>query len=690
MALAVQTQVSDGSLTTIPVGIDFMEQADIQVYFDLGASPLTAGVDYSWTASKTITFSNAVPAGTTVFLLRQTQVEDMLNIFDGGAGFTRYTLDENFRQILLLAQEVREGVGLRGIFLPLDMHGYQIKNLGTGTLPTDAVNLQQVQALCAQVVSGYQAGDANLQQQISGGAPLEASAFSPISWHAQTIQNSVAIPANKNAWSFGPKVAIAPGQAVTVGEGSVWTIAEGDEQDGGLDMSAYVQKTALADAVGAGLVGYRGRNVYQKLGEVVSVKDFGAKGDMVSDDTTAFRDAISYCRQHGCILHITSPEWSNGKRGYLLSGQLYFDGPISVDCDPMAIMQWTSALGNNPAILIDYGDVSYNLGYFRFPILNGPSSDSLSLSGTAIKVANGDIIDCQVNYIHGWDVGYHGAAISSNSENNKFRWEVMDKVNTGMLLEAANGKYLDVSEYYGNTIGICKYGIRFKTSSGGVVADNRIEVQQVWSEILNGSCVYSEGEHNNQRNTVRVAYARAESTANTPASQGAFKSPLVSGDKQFLSQDGFWAGSSNRFEISPVPTGSVSGDPIRFKVNGYDNKISFPNSTLKFGATALSSAQGESNFLGGVGSALIFESTIVNQSMPAAAAGTVSTFYLYHQALTGSFRRRVQINPLNDYQGTFAVFAEDNSNNVNREIKITIRHLTATQASQMVSFHLTV
>lgn len=441
---------------------------------------------------------------------------------------------------------------------------------------------------------------------------------------------------------------------------------------------------------GSALIGYSGRTLTKKLSEYISVKDFGAKGDMVSDDTKAFRDAISYCRSNGCILHITSPEWTNGKRGYLLSGQLYFDGPISVDCDPMAIMQWTSALGNNPAILIDYGDVSYNLGYFRFPILNGPSSDSLSLSGTAIKVVNGDIIDCQVNYIHGWDVGYHGAAISSNSENNKFRWEVMDKVNTGLLLEAANEKYLDVSEYYGNTIGICKYGIRFKTSSGGVVADNRVEVQQVWSEIVNGSCVYSEGDHNNQRNTVKIAYARAESTANTPAAQGTFKSPFISGTKQFLSQDGFWGGSSNKFEISPVPTGSISGDPIRVKVNGYDNKIGFPNSTLKFGATALSSTQGEANFLGGVGSALIFESTIVNQAMPAAAAGTVSTFYIYHQALTGVFRRRVQVTPLNDYQGSFSVFAEDNSNNVNREIKLTIRYLVTTSASQTVSFHVTV
>lgn len=78
------------------------------------------------------------------------------------------------------------------------------------------------------VEGAYQAADANLQDQISGGSPLEASAFSPISWHEQVVSNSVTIPENKNAWSFGPVMSIAAGQSVTVGAGSYWTIANGE------------------------------------------------------------------------------------------------------------------------------------------------------------------------------------------------------------------------------------------------------------------------------------------------------------------------------------------------------------------------------------------------------------------------------------------------------------------------------
>lgn len=59
---------------------------------------------------------------------------------------------------------------------------------------------------------------------------LEASAFSEISWHGQVIQNSVSIPDNMNAWSFGPTMTIAPGQEVTIGKGSFWTIANGQVQ----------------------------------------------------------------------------------------------------------------------------------------------------------------------------------------------------------------------------------------------------------------------------------------------------------------------------------------------------------------------------------------------------------------------------------------------------------------------------
>lgn len=89
--------------------------------------------------------------------------------------------------------------------------------------PTDAVRKQEFDV----EVDARAAGDASLQDQLNGTNPPMGSAFSMISWHDQIITNSIVIPANKNAWSFGPTITVAPGQIVTIGTGSFWTVANG-------------------------------------------------------------------------------------------------------------------------------------------------------------------------------------------------------------------------------------------------------------------------------------------------------------------------------------------------------------------------------------------------------------------------------------------------------------------------------
>ena len=118
---------------------------------------------------------------------------------------------------------------------PLNAGGNALTGLSVPTVPSGAVRKDQLDAEAAtrasvdiDLYNGYTAGDANLQEQMTGNVPLEASAFSPISWHDQSVDNSVTIPDNKNAWSFGPTMAISLGQAVTIGTGSFWTIAEGE------------------------------------------------------------------------------------------------------------------------------------------------------------------------------------------------------------------------------------------------------------------------------------------------------------------------------------------------------------------------------------------------------------------------------------------------------------------------------
>ena len=150
--LATQTELSDGTLNIVNVGIEFFEQDDISVALDHG-DPLVEGVDYQWTAATTIQFlatvntpGGLVPNGVEVLLRRDTKNDGMLNVYDGGAPFSRLTLDENFEQLLRLSQEFSEGLGLDSLQDNLDMHGFRVVNVGDPVDDGDAVNKQYLAA----------------------------------------------------------------------------------------------------------------------------------------------------------------------------------------------------------------------------------------------------------------------------------------------------------------------------------------------------------------------------------------------------------------------------------------------------------------------------------------------------------------------------------------------------------------
>lgn len=102
----------------------------------------------------------------------------------------------------------------------------RMTNLRKAMAPTEAVRKQELD----EEANARASGDASLQAQINGTNPPMGSAFSVISWHGQHVTNSIDIPDDVNAWSFGPTMTIDPGQVVTIGNNSFWTIANGEVQ----------------------------------------------------------------------------------------------------------------------------------------------------------------------------------------------------------------------------------------------------------------------------------------------------------------------------------------------------------------------------------------------------------------------------------------------------------------------------
>lgn len=105
----------------------------------------------------------------------------------------------------------------------LNAGGNFLTGLPEAVGPTDAVRKQELD----EEINARVDADISLQDQLNGTNPPMGSEFSMVSWHDQVITNSIAIPDNKNAWSFGPTITIALGQVVEIGTNSFWTIANG-------------------------------------------------------------------------------------------------------------------------------------------------------------------------------------------------------------------------------------------------------------------------------------------------------------------------------------------------------------------------------------------------------------------------------------------------------------------------------
>lgn len=139
MTYSRQRAVSDGTLQRLDVAIQYMRRADIFVLFD---GVLTDA--WAWAGnSDAIQFPVPVPSGVEVTVLRRSRINQIIHQFNKGAKFVNSSVDEDFQQLLFLAQEYTEGGGQSEFFTDVDMHGFRVINLGRATQPGDAIPLFQ-------------------------------------------------------------------------------------------------------------------------------------------------------------------------------------------------------------------------------------------------------------------------------------------------------------------------------------------------------------------------------------------------------------------------------------------------------------------------------------------------------------------------------------------------------------------
>ncbi len=253
----------NGVTTSFPYTFRIFKKSDLVVQVvDLNENitELILDTDYTVTGAGGYTGGNVIlftslASGYQISISRELPVTQETDLRNQGR-FYAETHENAFDYLTMLIQQVEHEVDFLALKKPSALVEYydalqqRISYLAPPVNGGDAVNKNYADALQAGSNSYVDAlirkeaeqriaadiaesraradGDANLQSQLTGNVPLEASAFSPISWHAQRISNSVSIPPNMNAWSFGPDMTIQPGQQVTVGDNSYWTIANGE------------------------------------------------------------------------------------------------------------------------------------------------------------------------------------------------------------------------------------------------------------------------------------------------------------------------------------------------------------------------------------------------------------------------------------------------------------------------------
>ena len=108
---SIQKMVSDGTLSTIALGIQYLQRNDVYLRIagvETPQSGATSGYTWSFLDNNTIRVLPIVPTGVEVVVYRRTDLDEMYNIYSQNAQFDESTIDENNQQLLYIAQEYFE------------------------------------------------------------------------------------------------------------------------------------------------------------------------------------------------------------------------------------------------------------------------------------------------------------------------------------------------------------------------------------------------------------------------------------------------------------------------------------------------------------------------------------------------------------------------------------------------------
>lgn len=204
MAFSWQEQSKPAGTQDIQCDIEYLDKSYIHVYLD-GVE--TTG--YTWTSSTNIRLNTALPADTTVLLIRKTEREYLYIEFASGSPFIEVNVDSQNTQFLHLAQELVEGRAIPGFYGTISMNGYRITDLANPSNSQDAATKAYVDA-----------ADALLGQRIDAETATRKAADDALSMRTSALENTFISGIETVSYPWSTVLAedtdeVAPGLAFT-------------------------------------------------------------------------------------------------------------------------------------------------------------------------------------------------------------------------------------------------------------------------------------------------------------------------------------------------------------------------------------------------------------------------------------------------------------------------------------------
>jgi hypothetical protein len=276
MPYSYNVYTGNGSTTQFTIGFPYIRREHVKVY--------VAYVDtaYTYVNNTTVQLATAPGAGVRVEVRRVTPVASVLVDFADGSTLVAADLDASNLQHLYIEQELddysKQTISIDPATGLLTASGQRITNVG------DPVNAQDVATKTyVDTTTVASAGDAMTGPLAMGNNKITGLALPTADTDAvnRGYVNSIVA----NGIGDGDK-----GDIVVSGSGSVLSIDAGVINDADVNASAGIVASKLSfTQAGSGATA---RTIDSKLKDVVSVKDFDAVGDGVTNDTAAIQAAL--------------------------------------------------------------------------------------------------------------------------------------------------------------------------------------------------------------------------------------------------------------------------------------------------------------------------------------------------------------------------------------------------------------